>query len=64
MSEYKGEPLVLSVTEADIPEGYTREHQDSGIYLWLCADCHYNNWQEDDECERCGEYRYHGEGLA
>jgi len=55
MSEYKGEPLVLNVTAEDIPEGYTREHQAAGIYLWLCADFH--NWEEDDKCKRCGEER-------
>ena len=53
MSEYKGKPLVLSVTEDDIPKGYTREHHAAGIYLWLCDQCHFNNWQESDWCERC-----------
>ena len=57
MSEYKGKPMVLSVTANDIPEGYTRREQRNGIYLWLCAQCHFSNWQESDKCERCGEDR-------
>ena len=54
MAEYKGEPLVLSVTAEDIPPNYKRKHQDAGIYLWLCAECHFNNWQDSDKCDRCG----------
>jgi hypothetical protein len=57
MSEYKGEPLVLSVTVEDIPSDYGREDQAAGIYLWLCGQCHFNNWQEDKWCMRCGENR-------
>ena len=54
MAEYKGEPLVLNVTANDIPKCYTRDHQSA---LWLCDQCHFNNWQDSDECERCGEDR-------
>jgi ribosomal protein S27AE len=61
MTEYKGEPLVLSVTAEDIPWNYTRKHQAAGIYLWLCGKCHFHNWQENDECERCGESRLEDE---
>lgn len=57
MAEYKGEPLILSVTVNDIPTSYTREDQAAGIYLWLCDQCHFNNWQEIDKCERCCENR-------
>ena len=57
MTEYKGEPPVLSVTKEDIPATYTRDQQAAGIYLWLCDQCHFNNWQESDKCERCGEDR-------
>ena len=67
MAEYTGEPMVLSVTEKDIPKDYTYLHQREGIYLWLCDQCHFNNWQESDKCERCDEDRepeYHGEVTA
>ena len=57
MAEYKGEPLILAVTAMDIPINYTREHQNRGIYLWLCDQCHFHNWQESDKCERCVEDR-------
>ena len=57
MTEYKGEPLVLSVAANDIPKDYMRYHLAAGIHLWLCDQCHFHNWQEHDECERCGELR-------
>ena len=57
MAEYKGEPLVLSVTKKDIPRHYTRDQQAAGITLWLCDQCHFNNWQWSYKCERCGEDR-------
>ena len=57
MAEYKGKPLVLAVTEKDIPSNYTRKHQNAGIYLWLSDQCHFHNWQEKDKCERCGDER-------
>ena len=57
MAEYKGKPLVLAVTAADIPSNYTHKHQDKGICLWLCDQCHFHNWEWRDKCERCGDER-------
>ena len=56
MAEYKGKPLVLCVTDADIPSDYSREEQAQGNKLWIC-ECHRFNRQESKQCERCGRER-------
>lgn len=57
MAEYKGDPIVLSVTMDDIPNDYTPEEHYSGIELWLCGECFFHNREEWDKCHRCDTER-------